>query len=154
MNRLVYALLVVPFAAACGGSSSSSTEDLAHVGTTGDMAVSAAADMTAPPAPPQSVESCGAADYIDMTSATGTIAVTPWDTSLGKKCLRVKAGAKVSWAASTGHPLEATTGTTPTPLPAAPGASTATTVTFATAGVYGYQCHIHTTLMHGAIWVE
>ena len=183
MNRLAYTLVVVPalFGAACGGSSSTGN-DLAHVATadlstaiTTDAAVPAPdlavivqgdmahgpVDMAAsppdlappPPTPPQVVESCNASDYIDMTAATAVIAVAPWSTSLGKKCLRVKAGAQVSWAASMNHPLEATTGTTPSPLPAAPGTQATTTLTFSTAGVYGYQCHVHTSMMHGAIWV-
>ena len=170
MKRLVYALLVGPslFGVACGGSSSTSG-DMAHVVTTGDMAKSTAdlsgqpavdmtqagqGDMPTPPTPPQIIETCNAADYVDMTNATGVIPVTPWDPSLGKRCFRVKVGAQVSWAASSSHPLEATTGSTPTPIPAAPGAKAATTVTFATAGgVYGWQCAVHTSLMHGAIWV-
>lgn len=120
----------------------------------GDMTQSGLGDMTTAPTPPQIIESCNAADYVDMTMVTGVIAVTPWTPSLGKKCFRVKAGAQVSWGASSTHPLEATTGSTPTPIPAAPGAKAATTVTFPTAGgVYGWQCAVHTSLMHGAIWV-
>ncbi|MEO6954738.1 MAG: hypothetical protein ABI321_23260 [Polyangia bacterium] len=168
MNSLCYALLVAPaLLTACGGSSTS--DDMAHVvvtgdmtttsdmlvTATGDMAHTASPDMLAPAAPPQVIEGCNAVDYIDMTGATGVIAVTPWNPTLGKKCLRVKSGAQVSWAASSTHPLEATTGSTPTPIPASPGVQTATTLTFSTAGaVYGWQCAVHTSLMHGAIWVE
>ena len=100
---------------------------------------------------PSVVEQCATADFVDDT-ATTAVTVTPWDTTLGKKCIRIKAGSTVTWAASVTHPLVATTGTTPNPIPAA-AATTPQTITFPAAGVYGYDCAVHLTLMHGAIWV-
>lgn len=179
MNRLACAALVLPLLlGACGGSSPpGSTVDMAHVVIAADLSQSAPVDLAVafdtdmasphadllppppdmtgppPPTPPLVVESCGAADYVDLTATNAIIDVTPWTTSLGKKCLRVTAGAKVRWAATSMHPLESTGGTMPTPVPASPGATTTTTVTFPSTGVYGYQCSIHISLMHGAIWV-
>jgi hypothetical protein len=97
------------------------------------------------------VEKCDFIDYIDQTQASGTVTVSPWDTTLGKKCLLIHVGQTVSWAASTSHPLEATTGTTPTPIPI--GATTPQSIKFDAEGTYGYECQVHTSLMHGAIWV-
>jgi plastocyanin len=101
---------------------------------------------------PLVVETCASADYVDETANTA-VTVTPWDTTLGKKCIKVKAGSTVTWAATVIHPLVATAGgTTPSPIPAT-GATTSQTIAFPNAGVYGWQCAVHLTLMHGAIWV-
>jgi plastocyanin len=100
---------------------------------------------------PSVVETCATADYVDQT-ATAAVTVTPWDTTLGKKCIKVKAGSTVTWAASATHPLVATGGTTPSPIPTT-AATAPQTLTFPNAGVYGFQCAVHLSLMHGAIWV-
>jgi plastocyanin len=100
----------------------------------------------------QLVESCAFGDYIDDSSMSGPIAVAPWDESLGKKCIRIHVGQTVTWAASVDHPLESTSGTKPTPLSAI-GATTPQSIMFNAVGVYGFQCQVHTSLMHGAIWV-
>ncbi len=146
-------LLLLPFLA-CSSSSSTpgSTQDggssSSSSGSSGDSGGTDSGGGTLPAV----VESCALADFEDDT-AKAAVTVAPWDTTLGKKCIKIKAGSTVSWASTAIHPLVATAGgTTPSPIPAT-AASSAQTITFAAAGVYGYQCAIHTSLMHGAIWV-
>jgi len=96
----------------------------------------------------QQVEGCAASDYGAVEA--GSVTVSPWNTSLGKKCILIHQGGQVTWPASGTHPLEATGGTTPTPIMSA---TSTVTVTFDAVGVYGFHCGVHTSAMHGAIWV-
>ena len=148
-------LALLPFVACSSSSSSPGTDagrDTGASSSSGGTDGGPGADATPDGgSDPQVVEACTAADYEDDTAKT-TVAVTPWDTSLAKKCIKVKVGGSVSWAASTFHPLVATDGTTPTPIPTT-DVTTAQSVTFPSAGVYGYHCAVHLGLMHGAIWV-
>jgi len=131
--------------ASCGGGSSKNadlamkpTEDLAG----GDAAVPAGFLL---------VESCAVADYVDGRADATKRVVTPWDTSLGKLCIHITAGQSVSWdgVPNPSHPLEAHgNGTTPNPI------TNVASTTFSSAGVFGYDCEVHHSLMHGAIWVD
>lgn len=101
----------------------------------------------------QVVEGCAQGDYLDATG--GAADVSPWDTSLGKKCLKIALGQSVTWnggaALSSSHPLEASSGDTPSPIASVDQVSP--TVTFDAPGVFGFDCSIHLALMHGAVWV-
>lgn len=125
---------------ACGGSSTNSAEDLS-TSAGGDAAMSSFLV----------VETCKEADYVDARSDATLRTITPWDTSLGLKCVHIGKGQSVTWngVPNPAHPLEAHgSGTTPTPI------TNTGTIAFPNAGTFGYDCTNHHTLMHGAVWVD
>lgn len=125
---------------ACGGGSSNTAEDLA-TSTGGDGAMSSFLV----------VESCKESDYVDARTDATLRTITPWDTSLGLKCLHISKGQSVTWdgVPKAAHPLEPHgSGTTPTPI------TNTGTIAFPAAGTFGFDCSNHHTLMHGAIWVD
>ena len=66
--------------------------------------------------------------------------------------MTVKVGQTVAWSpAFATHPLVASGGDPPTPIPTAAPASMAR-VTFASCGTFGYKCNVHPTMI-GAIQV-
>ncbi len=91
----------------------------------------------------------GCSTFEDHTAEAST-AITPWDTSLGTKCVKIKLGHTVTWASSGAHPLEPKGGdaSNPIPLTASPA-----TVTFSTAGTFGFDCTVHHSSMQGAVQV-
>ena len=96
------------------------------------------------------VQGCGATDFEDHTAAGDTRTITPWNTSLGTKCYKIKVGQSVTWngVPTSAHPLGATTdGTQPNPI------TDVATTAFPAAGTFGWHCTIHTGLMKGAIEV-
>jgi len=99
------------------------------------------------------VQDCAEADF-PATAATTEQTISPWNTTIGKKCLKIKAGTKVTWttpADFVNHPLIPGGGTTPTPIVRTPSGTTVS-FTFANAGNYGFRCEIHAS-MKGSIWV-
>ena len=152
MNKLTYLLASFALAAtsACGGDDANPTVDL----STHDQAVASNPDLASHDLATNSiVQSCGVGDYADLTAASATRTITPWDQSLGKKCFKIAAGQSVTWNPTPSglHPLMAIDGTTPSPIP-----SSDTSVgmyAFPNVGIYGFQCANHTSMMHGAIWV-
>jgi hypothetical protein len=52
------------------------------------------------------VAQCQQADYQDLTGVGATRDVSPWDTSLGKRCIKIAAGQTVTW--NGGNTLPAT----------------------------------------------
>jgi plastocyanin len=95
------------------------------------------------------VEGCVDADFEDLTAAGANRTISPWNPTLGKKCVTIKVGQTVTWdpPPSASHPLKATEGDSPNPI------TLATTVTFPNAGTFGYHCGVHLSLMHGAVKV-
>jgi plastocyanin len=100
------------------------------------------------------VNGCADADYIDATMSGGMRKLDPWDTTSGKKCVKIKKGQSFTWTPTGGftvHPLQPKDGTTPTPITAtATGASK--TIDFNNEGTFGYVCGVHAS-MTGAIRV-
>lgn len=96
------------------------------------------------------VEGCTVDQYVDVSAFAAPRVVTPWDTTLGRKCLRIAVGQTVTWspAPNAMHVLEATQGTSPTPIVDQP------TITFMGSGYFGFDCETHHELMHGGIWVQ
>ena len=121
---------------ACGGDSASP-----------DLAVAVAHDLSTLAT---GVEGCAAADFIDATTDVAARTISPWNPTLGRKCVHIKIGQTITWSPppSSTHPLEATGGTTPNPI------TLSNTVTFPNAGTFGYDCGVHHGLMHGAILVD
>lgn len=101
------------------------------------------------------VAQCQQADYQDLTGVGATRDVSPWDTSLGKRCIKIAAGQTVTWNGGNtlpaSHPLEAMSGDEPSPI--ASVSQSSPSVSFPTPGVYGFDCANHPTFMFGAIWV-
>ena len=94
-------------------------------------------------------QGAGGADITFPTGATPAQYVN--------RCVKIKVGQKVTFAGSfTNHPLQAFGGSTPSPIPAFtntdPGGS-ALTVTFTSAGTFGFRCGVHTVAMTGAVKV-
>jgi len=120
---------------ACGGDSTA--QDLAIAA--GDMATTQTG-----------IEGCAAADFIDATADVAARTISPWNPTLGKKCIHIKIGQTITWSPppSSTHPLEPRGGTSPNPI------TLSTTVTFPDAGTFGYDCGVHHGLMHGAILVD
>jgi len=152
---LLFCVSISASLAGCG-EETSPVEDLANVAR--DM--TANVDMVTAPdllqvgdmAGFQLVQGCGFNEYVDATVNASLRTISPWDQTLGKKCLRIKVGQTVTWSPtpSSTHPLFASGGTMPSPITS----SAQATATFNTAGVYGFQCGNHPTQMLGGIWVE
>ena len=136
--------------AACGGSSTSNPD----LTTAKVDAGSPTADLSGDLATSSFlvVETCAQADYVDARTNSALRTITPWDTSLGKKCLHISSGQSVTWnnVPNPSHPLEAhdANSTQPNPI------TNTGTQMFPSAGTFGFDCEIHHTLMHGAIMVD
>jgi plastocyanin len=106
-----------------------------------------------PPPPPPVVNGC--TSYTDMTANGGTIE-GPKDfnpAQFSPNCVEIRAGQSVTWNVDfAAHPLAASGGDSPSPIATT---SSGTTVTFAfpNAGVFGYHCLAHPTIMFGAVHV-
>jgi plastocyanin len=108
----------------------------------------------------------GCAMFTDNTANTNTDIVWGFSvTSDANHCSRIKAGTTVTWTGDfVTHPLVAFGGDTPSPLPAdqnatpgdvdasTDGGSPTITITFPTAGTFGYHCFVHASML-GAIEV-
>jgi plastocyanin len=98
------------------------------------------------PAPADTVDSCAPADFVAANQVDWTFAVSP-------RCLQIKAGQTVTWNGSfTTHPLLADEGDTPNPISTADTSGPSATVTFPTAGTFGFKCEVHAS-MTGAVLV-
>jgi plastocyanin len=101
----------------------------------------------------------GCTTYVDHTADKEVD--LQWDFGIGQKpdhCSKIKAGSAVKWTGIfASHPLDAHGGDTPNPIANA-GANAdggaSVTITFPTAGTFGYWCDVHMTAMQGAIIVE
>lgn len=111
------------------------------------------ADAGQTPTPPPEVNGC--TSYADMTAGGATID-GPMDfnpVQFSPNCVQIKAGQSVTWNVDfAAHPLAASGGDSPSPIATT---SSGTTVTFAfpSAGVFGYHCLAHPTIMFGAVLV-
>ncbi|HEX7602197.1 MAG TPA: plastocyanin/azurin family copper-binding protein [Polyangiaceae bacterium] len=121
--------------------------------STPDGAVDSGADVDAGPQP---VNDCTV--FVDFTAAdAGTPTITGPSGALpaqyAPNCIKVKAGASVTWNSTfASHPLMPSGGDAPNPITLT---STGTTKSFAfpTAGTYGFACQFHSLSMFGAVWV-
>jgi plastocyanin len=92
------------------------------------------------------VDGCAPADFVAASQVDWTFAVNP-------RCLQIKAGQTVTWTGSFAtHPLQADQGDKPNPISTADLSGASTTVTFPTAGTYGFKCQVHASMM-GAVLV-
>ena len=68
--------------------------------------------------------------------------------------MRIRAGQMVTFTEGSfaQHPLAAAGGDSPNPIPTT-SSGTSVDVTFPTAGLFGFHCMIHPTIMMGAIMV-
>ena len=72
---------------------------------------------------------------------------------MSPRCVEIKAGQTVTWTGSFAtHPLLADEGDKPNPISTADTSGASATVTFPTAGTYGYKCQVHAS-MTGAVLV-
>ena len=172
MNRsfLGLAVCTLAFSAssliACSSSSTpdTSTEtgpDTSTTETATEAAVEAAPmDMAIPEttaeAAPSSVNGC---DTFEDHTAAGDARAIVWGLSVNSTpahCMKIKAGQTVVWNGDTGgHPLVVFNGDTPNPISGvvADVAANTQTVTFPSAGTFGYECNVHKSGMMGAIQV-
>jgi plastocyanin len=69
-------------------------------------------------------------------------------------CMRIRAGQMVTFTEGSfaQHPLAAAGGDSPNPIPTT-SSGTSVDVTFPAAGLFGFHCMIHPTIMMGAIMV-
>ncbi len=132
------------------GATTGGTTNATTGGTTNATTAGTTASGTTSGATLTVVNGCQASSYEDHTATDDSRAITPWDTSLGTKCVTIKVGQSVTWAASSGHPLEAHGGDSGNPIPSA---TNSTTVAFPAAGVFGFDCAFHHSLMQGAVHV-
>jgi plastocyanin len=98
------------------------------------------------------VNGCAAADYADHTGGPFTITFTSY--AYTPRCTKVSAGQPITFSGDFGfHPLSETCGPVDAIQHTAGG--TSQTVTFATAGTYGFWCDAHHAFddMAGAIEV-
>ena len=96
------------------------------------------------------VSNCTLIEFDDHSATSDARKITPWDTTLTKQCITIKAGQSVTWETpSVGHPLVPNGGTLPSPILS----DNAAIVAFPNVGIYGFRCNIHTTIMTGAIQV-
>ncbi len=106
---------------------------------------SAAPDSSVIDSGPPPVNGCKDTDYV----AANTI---KWDFQIVPACVTIKAGDSVTWNGNfVTHPLAAFNGASPSPIPNVSSGAT-TTVKFPSAGVYGYHCTIHGSMI-GAVKV-
>lgn len=134
-----------------GGTDTGGATDTGGGTDTGGATDTGSGDsMSDAPAGFKEVNGCTADKYVDATTDTSKAVVTPWgfDVTTGSNCIKIKKGGTVTWspAPSATHPLGASGGDTPNPI-----MNTATN-TFPTAGVFGYHCTNHASMI-GAIWV-
>ena len=96
--------------------------------------------------PSDSVDECEPADFVAASQIDWTFQVNP-------RCVQIKAGQSVTWTGSfSTHPLLADEGDKPNPIATADTSGASATVTFPTAGTYGFRCQVHAT-MKGAVLV-
>jgi plastocyanin len=128
----------------------------------GDSAVDAGVDA-------MSLIPCAESDFSDFTgpvdagdagSPVGPTIGFPTDDNpvqYTNRCVKIHAGGTVTWSGRFDlHPLEAFGGTSPTPIPAKTNTQQdggALTVTFPSAGTYGFRCNFHPFTMNGAVKV-
>ena len=92
------------------------------------------------------VDGCAPADFVAANQIDWTFAVSP-------RCVQIKAGQTVTWTGTFAtHPLLADEGDKPNPISTADTSAAAATVTFPTAGTYGFKCQVHAS-MTGAVLV-
>jgi plastocyanin len=97
----------------------------------------------------------GCTTFTDMTADGGVITfpTVASPAQYSPNCVHVLAGQSVTWNGSfSNHPLEASGGTTSSPITTT---NTGTTATFAfpNVGTYGFHCQFHPGVMFGAVEV-
>lgn len=98
------------------------------------------------------VNGCAEADYVDATTDATKRALDPWDTTSGKKCVKIKKGQEFKWVADLSiHPLEPFGGDSPSPITLM-SVGSSITVSFNSTGTFGYHCANHPSML-GAILV-
>jgi plastocyanin len=137
-----------------------------------DVAADMAADMAADKAPDQAVDLPpdqapdttpdtalavnGCTSYEDRTAAGADRSISFAMTLATdvERCIRIKVGQAVTFTTSSfgTHPLVPSGGDTPTPIRAQRDVGTVEAFLFPTAGVYGYKCDTHASMI-GAIQV-
>jgi len=92
------------------------------------------------------VDGCAPADFVAASDIDWTFAVNP-------RCVQIKVGQTVTWTGTFAtHPLLADEGDKPNPISSADTSGPSATVTFPTAGTYGFKCQVHASMM-GAVLV-
>lgn len=92
------------------------------------------------------VDGCADTDFVAATQIDWNFQVTP-------RCVEIKAGESVTWTGNFAtHPLQADEGDKPNPIASANLASSSATVTFPTAGTFGFKCQVHSSMI-GAVLV-
>jgi plastocyanin len=156
LSRLTFGiLLAAPLAIGCSGSSNSSTPGSGGSGGSGG------GGGTGPDPSFMAVAPCSTEAAYTTTGTTITFPATPTDFNYAPKCLKVTAGASVTFNGEfAGHPLDKSEvrGTvTGNPIVMTNTGSTAS-FTFPTAGFYAYYCRFHGVddgqYMDGVIWVK
>jgi plastocyanin len=96
-----------------------------------------------------SLNGCTDSSYQDMTASGATIT---WDFTVSPKCVKIKTGQTVTWNGDLGtHPLNPFGGDPGSPVPSTSTGNSAKG-TFPTAGVFGFHCANHSSML-GAIKV-
>jgi plastocyanin len=107
-------------------------------------------------------DAAAGADGGDYTAVVDTAIEVTFPAAAGpaqytKHCLKVKAGATVSFRGSfVNHPLQPSGGDVPTPIPTLTNADPeggALVLTMSTPGTFGYECTVHPGTMFGAVKV-
>ena len=143
IHLVVTTLAALALAPACGDDGSSTP------------AVDAAPGIDANP---DDINGCTRATANDLTAAGATRTIATVGLSYAPRCVRIKAGQSVTWSSDFQvHPLQGGT-VADGPQAASPigltSSGTTKVIAFPTAGVYGYYCVVHTTLMMRAIYVQ
>ncbi len=109
-------------------------------------------DDTSNPTPDSgssSLNGCTDSSYTDATASGATIT---WDFTVSPKCVKIKAGQSVTWNGDLAvHPLNPFGGDQGSPVPSQATGNTAKG-TFPTAGLFGFHCANHPSML-GAVKV-
>jgi len=93
----------------------------------------------------------GCTTFTAGTTVTGPSGDNP--AQYTPNCVQIAKGQSVTWNADfTAHPLQASGGTTPSPITTT-SSGTTVSVTFPNAGTYGFECQAHPGIMFGAVEV-
>ncbi|MDB4937717.1 MAG: hypothetical protein JWP87_4689, partial [Labilithrix sp.] len=162
MRRVILALasvVVVPAAVYACSSDDNTTSTGTDAGNEGSTVAEGGADTSAPDtskpdagdpdlrctqAELDKAAGAGGGDFTALPGADITFPTGGAPAQYTNHCVKVKVGAKVTWAGSfTRHPLEPKGGDAPNPIPSvnADPDGGAVSVTFTTKGTFGYQCN-------------
>lgn len=162
--RLLVACAAAVGLIACSGNSSSSSSSgstsgtsTTTGGTTGSTTggTTTGGSTTGGTTGGASVNGCSAASATDLTGqATAHIAIAGF--AYSPACIKVSTGTQVTIDASGTHPLSGGTNCTADTSSPIPQGTSAKTVTFSTAGSFGFFCqnHCQSNGMQGAVFVQ